>query len=77
MRELEYAQAIREALFQEMEVDGQIVCFGEDIALYGGLWGATKGLQKKFGSERVFDTPISEAGMSTYFRDNLNPYPER
>ena len=63
MRELEYAQAIREALFQEMEVDGQIVCFGEDIALYGGLWGATKGLQKKFGSERVFDTPISEAGI--------------
>ena len=38
MRELEYAQAIREALFQEMEVDGQIVCFGEDIDIYGGLW---------------------------------------
>jgi pyruvate dehydrogenase E1 component beta subunit len=63
MRELEYAKAIREALFQEMGVDDQIVCFGEDIALYGGLWGATKGLQKEFGSERVFDTPISEAGI--------------
>ena len=63
MRELEYAKAIREALFQEMAVDDQIVCFGEDIALYGGLWGATKGLQKEFGSERVFDTPISEAGI--------------
>ncbi len=46
-----------------MGVDDQIVCFGEDIALYGGLWGATKGLQKEFGSERVFDTPISEAGI--------------
>jgi len=63
MRELEYAKAIREALFQEMGVDDQIVCFGEDIALYGGLWGATKGLQKEFGSERVFDTPIAEAGI--------------
>jgi len=63
MRELEYAKAIREALFQEMGADDQIVCFGEDIALYGGLWGATKGLQKEFGSERVFDTPISEAGI--------------
>ena len=63
MRKLEYAKAIREALFQQMEVDDQIVCFGEDIALYGGLWGATKGLQEEFGSERVFDTPISEAGI--------------
>lgn len=63
MRELEYAKAIREALFQEMGADDQIVCFGEDIALYGGLWGATKGLQKEFGPERVFDTPISEAGI--------------
>lgn len=63
MRELEYAKAIREALYQEMEIDDQIICFGEDVALYGGLWGSTKGLQKKFGSARVFDTPISEAGI--------------
>ena len=47
MRELEYAKAIREALYQEMEIDDQIICFGEDVALYGGLWGSTKGLQKK------------------------------
>ena len=63
MRELEYAKSIREALFQQMRIDDEVLVFGEDIALYGGLWGATKGLQDEFGSERVFDTPISEAGI--------------
>ena len=46
MRELEYAKAIREALYQEMEIDDQIICFGEDVALYGGLWDQQKDCKK-------------------------------
>ncbi len=64
MRELTYAEAIREALRQEMERDERVFLIGEDIGVYGGAFGVTMGLLEQFGPERVIDTPISELGIA-------------
>lgn len=63
MRELTYAQALREALTEEMTRDPNILLLGEDIGVYGGVFKVTEGLLAKFGPERVRETPISEAGF--------------
>jgi pyruvate dehydrogenase E1 component subunit beta len=55
-------QAIRQALAGEMERDGRIVVFGEDVGRDGGVFRATEGLFDKFGPERVMDTPLAESG---------------
>jgi len=68
MREIAYWQAINEALEEEMKRDVNVFLMGEDIAIYGGAYGATRGLLEKFGPERVRDTAISEsfiAGAAT------------
>ncbi|MCI4397163.1 MAG: 2-oxoglutarate dehydrogenase, partial [Thermoprotei archaeon] len=62
-RRLPMYLAISEAIAQEMEKDPTIIVMGEDVGLYGGIFGATYGLYNKFGPERVIDTPISEAGF--------------
>ncbi|MFQ5761610.1 MAG: alpha-ketoacid dehydrogenase subunit beta [Candidatus Bathyarchaeia archaeon] len=62
-RELTLVEAINESLRQEMQRDPNIIIMGEDVATYGGVFGATSGLLKEFGPERVRDTPISEAGF--------------
>jgi 2-oxoisovalerate dehydrogenase E1 component len=54
-------QAIRDALREEMRRDHSVFVMGEDVGLYGGAYGATRGLFDEFGEERVRDTPISEA----------------
>lgn len=59
-----YADAIREALAEEMRRDPTVVLFGEDIGLYGGAFGVTRGLLDEFGPGRVIDTPISEGGFT-------------
>ncbi|MGC9467604.1 MAG: alpha-ketoacid dehydrogenase subunit alpha/beta [Anaerolineae bacterium] len=61
---VEYRQAIQEALREEMLRDDNVFLMGEDIGLYGGAYGATRGLYEEFGGERVLDTPISEAGIA-------------
>ncbi len=61
MREITYAEAIREAMTLEMRRDPDIFFFGEDIGLYGGAFGVSVGMFEEFGEERVRDTPISEA----------------
>ena len=63
MAEITYLEAIREALFEEMERDGNVFCMGEDIGAYGGAFKVTDGLMAKYGENRVIDTPISEAGF--------------
>src|SRR3954469_18248207 len=63
MAEITYLEAIREALFEEMERDASVFCLGEDIGKYGGAFKVTEGLLDKFGEERVIDTPISEIGI--------------
>ncbi len=59
-RTLTFSQAIREALREEMERDDRVFVWGEDVAVYGGIYGATAGLLEQFGPRRVIDTPISE-----------------
>jgi len=64
MRTITYAAAINEALAEEMERDDQVFLIGEDIGESGGVFGVTRGLHKRFGDERVLDTPISEEGLT-------------
>jgi pyruvate dehydrogenase E1 component beta subunit len=64
MREITYAEAIREALRQEMVRDESVFLIGEDVGRYGGAFGVSYGLVDEFGEERVRDTPISEAGIA-------------
>lgn len=63
-RILTYAEAVREGTEQEMERDPLVVVFGEGAHDPKITYGTTGGLQEKFGSERVFDTPLSEEGMT-------------
>jgi len=63
MREITYAEAIREALRQEMARDESVFLMGEDVGRYGGAFGVSYGLVDEFGEDRVRDTPISEAGI--------------
>lgn len=63
MANLFLIQAITEALRQEMEADPDVILLGEDIGINGGVFRATDGLHKQFGSERVVDTPLAESGI--------------
>ncbi len=63
MRELTFGEAIREALYEEMERDKDVIVMGEDIGEYGGLQGVTTGLLERFGIDRVLETPISECAV--------------
>jgi len=62
-RNLTYAEAICEALREEMRRNSRVFLFGEDIGFYGGIFRATKGLIDEFGPERIRDTPISEIAI--------------
>jgi pyruvate dehydrogenase E1 component beta subunit len=62
-RILTMAQAISEGIAQEMTRDANVFVMGEDIASYGGIFGATGGLLEKFGKDRIMDTPISETAF--------------
>jgi pyruvate dehydrogenase E1 component beta subunit len=64
MREISYAEAIREAMSEEMRKDNRIIFFGEDVGIYGGAFGVSRGMVEEFGEERVRDTPISELGFT-------------
>lgn len=61
MSEKTYAQAIKEAMSEEMRRDETVFLMGEDVGLYGGAFGVSVGMFQEFGEERVRDTPISEA----------------
>jgi acetoin:2,6-dichlorophenolindophenol oxidoreductase subunit beta len=63
-RELTFAQAVREALAEEMRRDARVCIFGEDVAEAGTPFKVLSGLVEEFGAERVIDTPISEAGFT-------------
>lgn len=64
MRELTYAEAIREAMSEEMRRDDNVIFIGEDIGVYGGAFGVSVGMFEEFGPKRVRDTPISEAAIA-------------
>lgn len=56
-------QAITDALRTELRNDPNVLVFGEDVGVNGGVFRATEGLQKEFGEDRVFDTPLAESGI--------------
>ncbi len=63
-RELTFAEAVREALAEEMRRDSHVCILGEDVAEAGTPFKVLSGLVEEFGTERVMDTPISEAGFT-------------
>jgi pyruvate/2-oxoglutarate/acetoin dehydrogenase E1 component len=63
MREIQYREALNEALHEEMARDPHVFVLGEDVGRYGGVLQITRGLLEKYGEKRVRDTPISEAGI--------------
>ena len=63
MAQVTFLEAIRQALFEEMDRDPAVVMIGEDIGVYGGAFKVTAGLLERFGWERVIDTPISETAI--------------
>jgi len=62
--DLEFRDAIRDALDEELARDQTVLFFGEDVAAAGGVFAVTGGLQQKHGADRVFDTPISELAIA-------------
>ncbi len=63
MHEVTYAEAIREAMSEEMRRDSEVFLMGEDVGVYGGAFGVSLGMIQEFGPERIRDTPISEAAI--------------
>src|SRR5512137_815332 len=67
MAQMSIAEALRQAIREEMARDPRVFCLGEDIGIPGGFGGAftvTLGLADEFGHQRILDTPISEAGIA-------------
>ncbi|MED3574421.1 alpha-ketoacid dehydrogenase subunit beta [Cytobacillus praedii] len=63
MAQMTMIQAITDALRTELRNDPNVLVFGEDVGVNGGVFRATEGLQNEFGEERVFDTPLAESGI--------------
>ena len=63
MRTITYSQAIYETMREEMARDPNIILIGEDVGIFGGVWGVSGDLVKLFGEDRVRDTPISETAI--------------
>ena len=63
-REITYLEAVREAMVQEMRCDPEVFLMGEDVGVYGGAFGVSRGMLEEFGPERVRETPISEAAIA-------------
>jgi 2-oxoisovalerate dehydrogenase E1 component len=63
VKTMSYIQAVNEALHRELSSRPEVLVYGEDVGNAGGIFGAARGLQKAFGEQRVFDTPISESAI--------------
>jgi len=61
-REITYREAVREAMIGAMRENEEVFLMGEDVGVYGGAFGVSRGMVEEFGEDRVVDTPISEAG---------------
>ena len=64
MREITYTEAVREAMSEAMRENTDVFLMGEDIGVYGGAFGVSRGMVEKFGEERVRSTPISESAIA-------------
>ncbi len=65
MAQMTMIQAITDAMATELKNDENVLVFGEDVGVNGGVFRATEGLQKEFGEDRVFDTPLAESGLTS------------
>lgn len=63
MSKMSYIEAIQQAQDLAMEHDNNVFILGEDVGRKGGVFGATRGLQDKYGVERVIDTPLAESNI--------------
>ncbi len=63
MRQITYSEAIREAMCEEMRRNSSVFLMGEDVGVFGGVWGVSNGMLQEFGEARVRDTAISEAAL--------------
>src|SRR5690606_14584709 len=64
MREIQFREALNEAMSEEMERDEKVFLMGEEVAEYNGAYKVSQGMLDRFGPERVIDTPISELGFT-------------
>ena len=64
MREIQYREALREAMSEEMRRDPSVLLMGEEVAEYNGAYKVSQGMLDEFGAKRVIDTPIAELGFS-------------
>ena len=64
MPERTLVQAVRDALYEEMERDDRVCVLGQDVGLKGGVFKATEGLQQRFGAQRVMDMPLAESSIA-------------
>src|SRR3982751_3683451 len=64
MRQIQYREALREALSEEMRRDERVFLMGEEVAEYNGAYKVSQGMMDEFGQKRVIDTPISELGFA-------------
>lgn len=62
-QEMTYQRAVNSALAIELEQRQEVIVYGEDVGNAGGIFGVSRGLQKRFGADRVFDTPIAESAI--------------
>ncbi|WP_160720273.1 alpha-ketoacid dehydrogenase subunit beta [Bacillus sp. USDA818B3_A] len=80
MAQMTMIQAITDALRTELRNDPNVLVFGEDVGVNGGVFRATEGLQQEFGEDRVFDTPLAESGIgglaSGLVLQGFRPVPE-
>ena len=64
MREIQFREALREAMSEEMRKDENIFLMGEEVAEYNGAYKVSQGMLDEFGAKRVIDTPIAELGFA-------------
>ena len=64
MRSIQFREALREAMSEEMRRDGQVLLMGEEVAEYNGAYKVSQGMLDEFGDKRVIDTPIAELGFA-------------
>ena len=64
MREIQFREALREAMVEEMRQDENVYLIGEEVAEYNGAYKVSLGMLDEFGPERVIDTPIAETGFT-------------
>ena len=75
MREIQFREALREALNEEMRRDPSVFLMGEEVAEYNGAYKVSQGMLAEFGPERVLDTPISELGLCRNWCWRRNEWP--